>query len=732
VKPRTLASRFAWTSALLICGTLAASALIARGKLREAAEAHASAELSRGSLLIANYLEQRGERLALAARALAADYGLREAFALGDDPTIAETLRNHGARIEADRAWWLPLRGKPVPAPAPAALGAPGPAPGTSYAAIEGRVYQIITVELRAPALLGHLAFAYALDQGLEERLAALSGLRVRFEAGADLPPPAEGEHLLALGQGEAQVRLQADLELLGGAFRAAERQILLLALVPLLLAVLAAYRLSARITRPLAKLAAAADRIARGEFDPLPLPHAPAEVGALAMRMAAMGDALAERERRLAELAFTDPATGLPNRAAFASRLSGRCEAERVAVLLCDFPPLREIAATFGRAAGDRAIAASAARLLAATGRDAEIARVGEQTLALAVLGVGEDEALAVASALLAALREPLPLDPAPLWLQAQIGIALAPAHGRDPETLLRRAEGALALAAALPERRAVYQPGIEESGVRALTLLGALAAALKDGLIELHYQPQVTLADGRVRSAEALLRWHDPLLGMVSPAEFVPLAERAGLGQALTHHALALTLAQAGRWRAAGIEVELALNLSALDLLDQSLPAKLRALLAEHALKPEQITLEITESAAMRDPERTRRVFARLKDLGVKLAIDDFGTGHSSLAQLGQWPVDELKLDACHVRALAAGGTRAAAVLAAALELGRRLGLRTVAEGVEDPAVLARLQTLGCDRIQGWVVARAMPAQAFQRWWTERRGRWRPPLLA
>lgn len=732
MKPRTLASRFAWASALLLCGTLAASALIARGKLREAAEAHASAELARGSLLVANYLEQRGERLALAARALAADYGLREVIALGEAPTIAETLRNHGARIGAERAWWLPLRGKPVPASAPALLGAPGPAPGTSYAVIEGRIYQIITVELRAPALLGHLAFAYALDQGLEERLAALSGLTVRFVGGEELPPPAEGERSLPLGAGEAQVRLQADLDLLGSAFRAAERQIFLLALVPLLLAVFASYRLSARITRPLAKLAAAADRIAQGEFGPLPLPRAPAEVSALAKRMAAMGEALAERERRLAELAFTDPPTGLPNRAAFASRLGGRLEAERVAVLLCELPQLREIAATFGQAAGDQAIAVGASRLLAATGRDAEIARVGGQTLALAIAGAGEDEALAVGFALLAALREPLPLDPAPLWLQAQIGIALAPAHGRDPETLLRRAESALALAAALPERCAVYQPGIEESRVRALTLLGALAAALEEGLIELHYQPQVTLADGRVRSAEALLRWHDPRFGAVSPAEFVPLAERAGLCHALTRHALALTLAQAGRWQAAGLDVELALNLSALDLLDQSLPAKLRALLAEHALAPGRITLEITESAAMRDPERTRRVFARLKDLGVKLAIDDFGTGHSSLAQLGQWPVDELKLDACHVRALAAGGTRAAAVLAAALELGRRLGLRTVAEGVEDPALVARLQELGCDRIQGWLVARAMPAQAFQRWWSERQGRWQPPLAA
>ncbi|GIX33168.1 MAG: phosphodiesterase [Lysobacterales bacterium] len=729
MRPRTLASRFALLSVLLLCFALAASALIVRSRLREAADAHAQAELARGALLITSLLEQRGERLVLAARTLAADYGLREVMALGDAASILEALRNHGARIGADRAWWLPRSGEPIPSPAPFAPKSLDEPSKVLYTLIEGRPHQVILVELRAPARLGYLALAYALDETTAERLSALSGLTVRFTAADGEGTSAAHERLLPLGDGGLHALLTADLESLSSAFRAAERQILLLALIPLIAAAFAAYRLSLRITRPLEELAAAADRIARGEFEPIALPDAPTEVHALAERMASMGRSLAEREARLAELAYSDPATALPSRAGFIARLNARSAGEPLAVLLCEMPPLREIAATFGAAAADRAIAASASRLKSALGREATLARVGEQMLALGFASASEDEALAVAFALLAALREPMPLDPAPVWLEAQIGIALAPAHGRDPETLLRRAEAALTLASAWPERCAIYQPGLEERRLRAISVLGALPSALTDGGLELHYQPQVRLADGRVAGVEALLRWQDPRLGSISPSEFVPLAEKAGLSQALTRHVLSLALAEARRWRAEGVAIELALNLSALDLLDQSLPAQLRTLLAEHAIEPERVTLEITESAAMRDPERSGRVFARLKNLGVKLAIDDFGSGYSSLAQLRQWPVDELKLDASHVRALSAGGPRAEAILAASLELGRRLGLRTVAEGVEDAAALAPLKRLGCDRVQGWLVAPAMPAAAFRHWWRERTGRWPLP---
>lgn len=351
------------------------------------------------------------------------------------------------------------------------------------YTLIEGRPHQVILVELRAPARLGYLALAYALDETTAERLSALSGLTVRFTAADGEGTSAAHERLLPLGDGGLHALLTADLESLSSAFRAAERQILLLALIPLIAAAFAAYRLSLRITRPLEELAAAADRIARGEFEPIALPDAPTEVHALAERMASMGRSLAEREARLAELAYSDPATALPSRAGFIARLNARSAGEPLAVLLCEMPPLREIAATFGAAAADRAIAASASRLKSALGREATLARVGEQMLALGFASASEDEALAVAFALLAALREPMPLDPAPVWLEAQIGIALAPAHGRDPETLLRRAEAALTLASAWPERCAIYQPGLEERRLRAISVLGALPSALTDG---------------------------------------------------------------------------------------------------------------------------------------------------------------------------------------------------------------------------------------------------------
>jgi EAL domain-containing protein (putative c-di-GMP-specific phosphodiesterase class I) len=325
--------------------------------------------------------------------------------------------------------------------------------------------------------------------------------------------------------------------------------------------------------------------------------------------------------------------------------------------------------------------------------------------------------------------IAEPFVLGGLPVRVEGSIGVALGPADGGDVDALLRRADVAMYAA---KERRlgfARYDPSFETSSAERLALMSELGRALEQRELVLYLQPQARLADGVIVGAEALVRWEHPSRGLLAPGVFVPFAERTGLGRQLSRYVLREAVAELARLRDEPEAPErIAVNLTMVDLLDVELPNEVERLLAEAAVEPHRLELEITEGVIMADPVRVRTVLERLRVLGVKLAIDDFGTGYSSLAYLKNLPVDLLKIDRSFVSGMA-GEPRDAAVVRSAIDLAHTLGLGVVAEGVEDAETYEALRSLGCDLAQGYLIARPGPAaellEAVAAWKAERGAR-------
>jgi EAL domain-containing protein (putative c-di-GMP-specific phosphodiesterase class I) len=307
--------------------------------------------------------------------------------------------------------------------------------------------------------------------------------------------------------------------------------------------------------------------------------------------------------------------------------------------------------------------------------------------------------------------LQRPLNLEGLDLEVAGSIGIALSPEHGVEPGVLLQRADVAMYAAKAAHTGVELYAPERDHYSPRQLALVGALRSALERRELTLYYQPKAELPSGRIVGVEALLRWKHPTYGFVPPDEFIPIAESTGLIRPLGLFVLETALRQARAWRDEGLRLGIAVNLSVRNLVDPELVGAVARLLAEHEIPPGSLTLEITEGQVMDDPNRTVAVLGRLSATGVQLSIDDFGTGYSSLGYLKRLPVDEMKIDKSFVTHLATDPADAA-IVRSTVELARHLGLRLVAEGVEDRQTWDRLAAIGCDIAQGYFLGRPMPA--------------------
>jgi predicted signal transduction protein with EAL and GGDEF domain len=313
--------------------------------------------------------------------------------------------------------------------------------------------------------------------------------------------------------------------------------------------------------------------------------------------------------------------------------------------------------------------------------------------------------------------LREPFTLEAISLDLDASVGIALYPEHGADVETLLQRADVALYLAKENRGSSTLYSAERDEYSPARLALVAELRRALDEHELVLYYQPKARLADGAIAGVEALVRWNHPRRGLLAPAEFIPVAEHTGLIKEVTLYVLRQALQQLRLWEAEGLELTVAVNLSARDLLDFDLPQVIGKLLADNGVPATGLELEITETVLLSDPMRARAILSRLSAMGVKLAIDDFGTGYSSLAYLKRLPVSEIKIDRSFVTNMNTDRSDAA-IVRSTIDLGRNLGLTVVAEGVETEADWAQLKALNCTFAQGYHLSRPIPAGEIAGW--------------
>ncbi|MFB9247376.1 putative bifunctional diguanylate cyclase/phosphodiesterase [Sphaerisporangium melleum] len=419
---------------------------------------------------------------------------------------------------------------------------------------------------------------------------------------------------------------------------------------------------------------------------------------------------------------AMHDGLTSLPNRKLLILRTEeAMAEARddaRVGLLLLDLDRFKEVNDTLGHPVGDRLLQIVAHRLTHSVRPGDVVARLGGDEFAVLLPTVRDSTAAReVAARLRAALTEPVRLEGMTFDLDASVGIALYPDHAPDFELLLQRSDVAMYFAKEGRSGVEVYLAEKDRNSPERLNLLGDLRRAVGDGELQLHYQPKVNLSSGRVEGVEALLRWWHRERGPVPPDDFIPLAEQSYLMRQITQYVIDAALEQVAAWWHSGLRVPVAVNVSARDLLDPTLPELLEAGLARLDLPPVAIRLEVTERILMTDQAYTADSVHALVELGVPLALDDFGTGYSSLVRLQRLPVCEVKIDGSFVQRLGktADDER---IVRSIVDLVRSLGLRSVAEGVESDEVAGYLREMGCDAGQGWWFAEPMPAGEMTTW--------------
>jgi diguanylate cyclase (GGDEF)-like protein len=500
------------------------------------------------------------------------------------------------------------------------------------------------------------------------------------------------------------------------------QRQLALISLVVILVAIVVSVLIARGIVRPVHELVVTARRIAAGDYTALPPPSRNDEIGDLASAVRTMGEDIASREARILDLAYRDPSTDLPNRAFFAERLESALATVpaigSVAVLLMDLDHFKYVNDTLGHEIGDLLLREVGTRLREALKRPGcTVARLGGDEFAIVLPGEWPAGAQRIAAALLHALEAPMTVAGHVVDVRASLGIACCPQHGHESSTLMRQADIAMYAAKRNNRGIVIWDDRYNQQGHDRLSLMSDLRKAVDGNELSLVYQPKVSLVGGQDHHVEALLRWNHPMRGVVPPVDFVPFAEQIGYIRTITQWVLSHAIAQCASWRADGLPINVSINLSARDVMDETLPDRVVALLQVHGCAAQWISLEITESAILDDPGHAVENLKRLSALGCKLSIDDYGTGYSSLAYLRRLPLDELKIDKSFVMGMVRDASDNV-IVRSTIDLAHNMGLAVVAEGVEDEATLERLRTLGCDLVQGYFLSRPMAPDLVAAW--------------
>jgi diguanylate cyclase (GGDEF)-like protein len=427
--------------------------------------------------------------------------------------------------------------------------------------------------------------------------------------------------------------------------------------------------------------------------------------------------------EQKAAFEATHDSLTGLPNRLLFIDRLQQATNAAKrddtlLGVLILDMDRFKEVNDTLGHHNGDRLLKQVALRLSGVIRETDTLARIGGDEFGFVLNNLqNRSDVEEIADKIKKSLSIPFALENLSFEVQVSIGATLYLEHGKDPDTLIQRADVAMYVAKQNNHNIALYSKDFDKHSPHRLTLMGELRQAIKNDELLLHFQPKVISETGELHAVEALVRWDHPIHGIMQPGEFIPLAERTGLIEDLTHWVLKKSLQECSFWHQKMINIGIALNISSSCLLNPEFPEILQSLLASYNFPAESLIMEITETSIMVDPDRSLEILNHIHQNGVNLSIDDFGTGYSSLSYLKKLPVSELKIDKSFVTDMLHSESDAT-IVNATIQLGHNLGLKVVAEGVEDEQTFNMLQSMGCDFQQGFFISKPLPHEALSTW--------------
>jgi diguanylate cyclase (GGDEF)-like protein len=719
--------------------------------LFEDEKSRALEQLAIGERLTNEVIDRRTELELSRLSVVVQDFGFRSAIASRDPATIDSALENHSGRVGADFALLLDSQGEPLAS----TLQNPFPAISEeqltstrrngftrSLRAIDGRGYEILIIPVEAPGLRASLVSGFAMDQSLAEVIARLSGTSVIFRARSDqseslrsfaattsiddkLKQELAGAsdnanfiesagyftRIINLGESDpaavqAVLLISRDATLQNYYRRAVEIALLVTAI--LIFAILLALVIARNLGHPVLQLASYARAIGEGTTPQPPTIRAGGELTQLRNALRDMLSGLREREAQIRYAATHDDVTGLKNRNALmqeAAELFDR--GDRGTLVGIRLNDLSDINDTLGLEFGDKVLIGIAKRLQQELQDARIVARTGGgEFLALIPSFPAETDEQRVRE-LHELIESPLQVDQTPFSLRVTLVTMELPEDASDTDALRRRLNLTFEQAEAHPEAFTRYKPGQDESHLRELKLITDLHAAILNNGLHMNYQPKLNSQTGELVQVEALVRWIHPELGFISPEEFIFLAEQSGQIHDLTAHILQRVASDARRWHDEGVDAGVAINLSAMDLTWPALIQHISDTFEGWHHDLERVTLEVTESALMEDPDEAMATLNRLRDLGVTLSVDDFGTGYSSLSQLRKLPVQELKIDKSFVLKLDSE-PQDQLIVRSTIDMAHGLGLKVVAEGIENLEAWQLLQTWGCNLGQGFYLSR------------------------
>ncbi|MEC5405653.1 EAL domain-containing protein [Paraburkholderia sp. MPAMCS5] len=762
----SLRTRIAIVVVLLMLAVQLAGYAVISTVIRSNARSNSETQLVVAENVFRQVLSANGEKLTQAATVVAADFGFREAVATHDENTVVSALRNHGSRVNADIVMLANPDGSvtadsrgPSQSDAAFALAklirtAVRKGDASSILTIDGKLYQVVAVPVKAPLTIAWVAMGFLIDDSTAREIAGVTSLDVSFlnrlpdgrwtvlassrpvtrHARASVADLADQDYAtrIAMLQSSGEptaVMLQRSLREIMAPFHQLQSALALITALGVLLSIVGSMLTARSVTQPVQALMRFSRRVESGNYDqPIEVAHQD-ELGQLTKAFNHMQHVISERERRITELAYMDRLTGLANRAMFNDRLQAAIDQAQTgddpaqhtfSVLMMDLDRFKYVNDTLGHPIGDQLLVEVATRLRAALRGTDVVARLGGDEFAVLLPGDTNDDAQRLAARLIKVLETPTTIEGQLVDVGASIGIVTYPQDGADMNVLMRRADIAMYVAKRTNTGYAIYDIKHDHSSAERLSLMSELRQAVEHDQLTLHYQPKLDLATGSVKYVEALVRWEHPTRGFVAPDEFIPFAEQTGYIKAISHWVADKAIGQCAMWLAAGVRLAVSVNVSARELIQSTLPDTFRALLSKHGVPSELVWIEITESAIMDDPNHAIETLDRLHALGIRLSVDDFGTGYSSLSYLKRMPVDELKIDKSFVMGMTQHKDDET-IVRSTIDLAHNMGLKVVAEGVENEDVLGRLRELGCDLAQGYHLSRPLPPERLESWLIE-----------
>ncbi len=738
-------------------------------------EGQARQHLLYSSETFSRAMRERTDKLAEGAQVLSNDFGFRQAVATEDKATVISALSNLAGRIGAQRAMLISLDQKVLAdnRPLEALTGRQFPMSrlvdhadehGKSAAFIElnGQLYDFVLVPVLAPVPIAWVGLGIRLDDREVASIRQLmpQGIDISFlhhESGADWTVLAStlklkpgdvsrqltrdrdalkrqpvrlsmaGEDYLALavdlpddaGAGGTLALLQYSFEAAFSPYRPLVYALLVLLAIGMVALAYGSVGVARSVSRPLRQLAEAAAKVAKGDYRLVALQGSRDEFGQLASTFNQMVENIQDREQKITFQAEHDNETGLPNLRKVETILRDYIAADpnrTVSTAVVAVERVNEVRNTFGFSTWERLIALIAPRLRDAVPHSAILARASTTSFIIALPGLDTLPARKVAERILSSFGEPFTIDAFTIDSNAHIGVASYPEHATSAEQLIQRASTAVIQAESEGAHVAVYDPERDSNTAERLSLMGDLRKGLANREVQFYYQPKIDLASNRMTHVEALVRWNHPILGFLPPGEFIGLAEQTGHIGYLTAWGLETAIRQCGEWHRQGYTITTAVNLSAHDLADRTLPLTVARLLRQNQVHPSWLVLELTESAVMKNPELAISVLEELRRMQVGLSIDDYGAGYSSLSYLKRLPIHELKIDRSFVQGLATSAADQILVRST-IDMAHSLGVKVTAEGVEDAASADLLRGFRCDMAQGYFFSRPVPVEELDR---------------